>query len=107
MNVSFLNNRLSLNVDHFHPENTDPLLNVNIPDITGFSTTLKNIGEVQNTGWEFAFNTVNIERPFRWTTDFNVSTYRNQVTRLGPEGDPIIVGGNITMIGQPVSPEST
>ena len=70
--------------------------------LPGFNTALKNIGEVKNTGWEFALNTVNVEGKFRWQTSLNFSTYRNQVTKLGPSGDPIISGGNITMIGQPV-----
>jgi TonB-linked SusC/RagA family outer membrane protein len=102
IDVSFLNNRIALTIDHFRSRNTDLLLNVNVPDITGFNTALKNIGEVKNTGWEFAVNTVNVEGKFRWQTSLNFSTYRNQVTKLGPSGDPIISGGNITMIGQPV-----
>jgi len=102
INVSFLNNRIALTADHFRSKNTDLLLNVNVSDITGFSTALKNIGEVKNTGWEFALHTVNIEGKFRWQTGLNFSAYRNQVTKLGPSGDPIIQGGNITMIGQPV-----
>jgi hypothetical protein len=37
-----------------------------------------------------------------WTTDFNFSTNKGKVIKLGPQGDPIINGGNITRIGQPV-----
>ena len=99
---SFFNKRIGITVDHFQSKNTDLLLNVNVPDITGFSTALKNIGEVKNNGWEFAINTVNLKNKFRWTTDFNLSTYRNKVVKLGPEGDPIFSGGNVTMIGQPI-----
>lgn len=48
-------------------------------------------------------NTVNINgRKFGWSTDFNLSTYRNKVVRLGPQGDPIYVGNNVTMVGQPI-----
>ena len=75
---------------------------VNVPAILGFGTALKNIGEVKNTGWEFVVNTVNLKGNFNWTTDFNISTIRGEVVKLGPSGDPIITGGNITMIGQPV-----
>lgn len=100
--IAILNRRISLTADHFLSRNTDLLLNVNVPDITGFSTALKNIGEVKNSGWEFAINTVNLKNKFEWTTDFNLSTYKNQVVKLGPEGDPIYSGGNVTMIGQPI-----
>jgi hypothetical protein len=91
-------------VDHFRSTNTDLLLNVNVPDITGFSTTLQNIGEVKNNGWDVVLGSTIINgKDFQWSTDFNISTFRNEVVRLGPTGDPIY-GGNshITQIGQPV-----
>jgi TonB-linked SusC/RagA family outer membrane protein len=104
--VAFFNGRIGLTIDHFQSRNTDLLLNVNVPEITGFSTAVQNIGEVKNTGWEFTLNTVNLNNKFEWTTDFNLSTYRNEVVRLGPEGDPIYAslasGGNVTKIGQPI-----
>lgn len=102
IDASFFNNRLGLTVDHFQSRNTDLLLNVNIPSITGFSTALQNIGEVKNTGWEFVLSTVNFINAFKWSTDFNLSTYRNEVVKLGPKGDPIIGASHITQIGQPI-----
>jgi len=102
VDASLFNKRLMVTVDHFKSRNTDLLLLVNIPDITGFSNSLRNIGEVNNTGWEFVLSTVNLKGKFQWGTDFNISTYKNKVVKLGPEGDPIISGGNITRIGQPI-----
>lgn len=102
IDASFLKSRIALSVDRFHSRNYDLLLNVSVPSITGFSTALKNIGEVKNSGWEFVLNTVNFNKKFRWTTDFNLSAYKNEVVKLGPEGDPIIAGDNITMIGKPI-----
>ncbi|WP_090608777.1 SusC/RagA family TonB-linked outer membrane protein [Parapedobacter koreensis] len=102
IDVSLFNSRINLTVDHFRSKNKNLLLNVNVPSISGFSTALQNIGEVRNQGWEFVLNTVNFENEFRWSTDFNFSTFKNEVTKLGPKGDPIISGGNITMIGQPI-----
>ena len=102
LDVSFFNKRINLTIDRFVSRNTDLLLNVNVPDITGFSTALKNIGEVKNDGWEFALNTINVKGLIEWTTDFNISTYKNEVVKLGPQGDPIYSGGNVTMIGQPI-----
>ncbi|WP_020596127.1 SusC/RagA family TonB-linked outer membrane protein [Spirosoma panaciterrae] len=102
VDAAFFNNRIRFNIDYFISRNTNLLLNVNTPGITGFSTALKNIGEVKNTGWEFSIGTVNTTSRIKWTTDFNISTFKNEVVRLGPTGDPIISGGNITMIGQPI-----
>jgi TonB-linked SusC/RagA family outer membrane protein len=100
--AAFLSNRLFLTVDYFRSSNTNLLLNVNIPSTTGFSSSLQNIGEVRNNGWEFVLSTVNIKSKFKWTTDFNISTYRNKVVKLGPQGDPIYTANNITMIGKPI-----
>lgn len=102
LDVAVFNRRIALTIDRFESRNTDLLLNVNVPDVTGFSTALKNIGEVKNNGWEFTLSTVNLKKKLEWTTDFNLSTYRNEVLKLGPQGDPIYVGGNVTMIGQPI-----
>jgi TonB-linked SusC/RagA family outer membrane protein len=102
LDVSFFDNRLAVTLDHFRSSNFNLLLNVNVPAATGFSNSLQNIGEVKNQGWEFVLRTVNSDSHFKWSTDFNISTYKNEVVKLGPAGDPIISGGNITMIGQPV-----
>ncbi|MBE7170284.1 MAG: TonB-dependent receptor [Williamsia sp.] len=102
LDMALFKRRIALTIDRFYSTNTDLLLNVNVPDVTGFSTALKNIGEVKNQGWEFVLNTVNLRGKFQWSTDFNLSTYKNKVTKLGPQGDPIYSGGNVTMIGQPI-----
>ncbi len=102
VDLRLFSNRIVLTVDHFQSKNYDLLLNVNVPDVTGFSNALQNIGEVKNSGWEFVVSTLNAVGGFKWSTDFNISTYKNEVLKLGPQGDPIISGGNITMIGQPI-----
>jgi TonB-linked SusC/RagA family outer membrane protein len=102
VDISLFKQRVSLTVDYFNSKNSDLLLNVNIPATSGFNSTLRNIGEVQNTGWEFTTSTVNLNGKFQWTTDFNISTYKNKVLKLGPTGDPIYSGGNVTQIGQPI-----
>lgn len=102
VDVKLFNNRIGFTVDYYHSRNYDLLLNVNVPAITGFTTALQNIGEVENKGWEFSFSTINFKDKFEWTTDFNFSLNDGKVIKLGPQGDPIINGGNITMLGQPV-----
>ena len=102
LNASVFNDRLSFTLDHFQSRNTDLLLNVNVPAITGFNTALQNIGEVKNTGWEVSVNTVNLKGKLEWSTNFNISTYKNKVVKLGPNGDPIFVDGSVTMIGRPI-----
>ena len=48
------------------------------------------------------FKYVELERGFEWTTDFNISSFKNKVLKLGPDGAPIIGTNHITEIGQPM-----
>src|SRR5690606_18429969 len=90
LDASLLSGRFNLTVDYFNSRNKSLLLDVNVPAITGFNTALQNIGEVENKGWEFALSSENLIGKFQWSTDFNLSTYKNKVLALGAEGDPII-----------------
>ena len=102
IDLGLFSGRVNIIVDHFRSSNKDLLLNVNVPTSSGFNTALQNIGEVKNTGWEFVLSSINIDKRFRWSTDFNLSAYTNEVVKLGPSGDDIISGNNITRIGQPI-----
>lgn len=100
--ISLFKSRLSFTVDYFNTTNHNLLLDVYVPLTTGFNTSLQNIGKVQNKGWEFTLNSRNLVGDFSWTTDFNLSIFRNKVLQLGPEGAPIIGSSHITQIGQPM-----
>ena len=103
LDLSIFNNRLAVTFDFYRSRNTDLLLDVNIPATTGFTRTTKNIGEVENTGFDIQVKTENLRsRNFRWSTDFNISHFTNKVISLGPEGDPIISEAHITQIGRPI-----
>jgi len=82
LDFSLLNNRITGEVDYFSKNTKDLLLNVPLPSINGFTNVTKNIGDMVNTGWELVLNVNVIRRAFNWTTSFNISTYRNEVTRL-------------------------
>ena len=103
VDAGFLRDRINLTVDYFHTLNKDLLLNVNVPGTTGFSSALQNIGEVENTGWEFGLNSINVAgQKFNWSTNFNITFSRNKVVNLGPEGAPIVTARHITRVGEPV-----
>ncbi|GHU57341.1 SusC/RagA family TonB-linked outer membrane protein [Bacteroidia bacterium] len=102
LDIALFNSRINLIADYFITKNHDLLLNVYVPQITGFNTSLQNIGEVENKGWEFTVNTQNFTGEFEWSTNFNISAFKNKVLKLGPEGAPIISTNHITQIGQPM-----
>ncbi len=107
--IAVLNSRLSLTFDYYQRKTTDLLLQVDIPTITGFENSWRNIGKVDNKGIEIAINSVNVmNKDFTWTTNLNMSTNKNKVVALGPSGDPIYHDGgagttHITMIGHPLA----
>jgi TonB-linked SusC/RagA family outer membrane protein len=107
IDIGLFNDRVYFIADYYKRNTRDLLLSVNVPTLTGFSTAFKNIGEMENKGWEFALNTRNFTGTFSWSTNMNISFNRNKVLALGPTGDAIKSGTgvgetNITLIGQPI-----
>jgi TonB-linked SusC/RagA family outer membrane protein len=99
--------RLSLTIDYYNNQTSDLLLDVPIPAITGFTTELQNIGQVENRGWEFEVSSVNIDTEFKWTTNLNLSFNKNEVKKLGNNNAPIYSGDwfdmvTITSVGKPI-----
>ena len=65
--MAFLQNRVRLSVDAFLIKNKDLLMSHSLPTTTGFSSTIENIGAIENKGLEFALN-ANLVRAkdFEW-----------------------------------------
>lgn len=108
---SFLNGRISLTADIYQKKNTDLLLNLPVLAASGFSTSLQNIGAVQNRGLELGLNTVAIsKKDFQWTITANIAFNNNKVLSLGADGASIEIssaysGSNapfLLQIGQPM-----
>ena len=107
LDFGFYNNRINLTFDYYISNTKDLLLQVPIPQVTGFSNALQNIGRVQNRGYEFELLTKNMVGEFKWTTAFNIAHNKNEVKELGPDGSAIIgySGGfpvTITRIGDAI-----
>src|SRR5690554_3360567 len=107
VDYAMLSDRIYGSFDYYKTTTKDLLLFVNVPASTGYSTALTNIGEVENNGVEFSITTRNLVGDFQWATDFNIAKNSNKVTKLGPEGDPILSSGaagsrHITMIGEEI-----
>ncbi len=81
--ISFFNSRLSFTGDFYRKRISDMLLEVVLPQASGFNTAWKNAGEMQNLGWEFSASaTPFLTRNFRWSTNFNISFNKNKVISL-------------------------
>lgn len=106
VDFSILNQRVNFSGDIYYSKTRDLLLNVPIPIITGFSSTLTNIGELENKGFEINVSTRNIDRKFKWMTDFNIFANRNKVLKLGENDAPIDINEasmtSRTVVGKPI-----
>lgn len=82
LDLSFLKNRIIVSTDVYLKVTDDLLYNVPIPRTTGFSSVTQNIGKIENRGAELSVNTRNLVNDFKWSTNFNISTNRNQIVEL-------------------------
>lgn len=94
LDMGFFNNRVTLTVDWYLKKTTDLIYSVAIPFVSGFATSLQNIGSVQNRGIEIALETNNLDKALKWTTSFNISFNKNKVLELGGEKYKEIGGGD-------------
>lgn len=100
IDFGFFNNRISGEIDYYEKKTEDLLLSVQVPASTGFTSVYKNVGNLENKGWEFLINTVNIDGEFKWNTNFNISFNENIVTNL--DDQIIAVGIWRVMEDQPI-----
>ena len=90
LDVGFFNGRLSLTTDYFIQNTNDLLYNRPLHTTSGFSSTVQNIGSMSNRGFELSIRSVNTQgTPLSWTTDFNISSVRNELTSLIGETIPV------------------
>jgi TonB-linked SusC/RagA family outer membrane protein len=96
LEMGLFKGHLTLEADYFVKNTSDLLLNQALPAYIGGGTQTKNIGEVQNKGFDFALGTSIVNaNGFNWTSNFNISTVKNQVVSLGGIADRIPQGTNV------------
>jgi TonB-linked SusC/RagA family outer membrane protein len=107
LEVGLFGDRISFVPEYYYSVTNDLLLFLPVPDITGFSTQLTNVGKLQNNGIDFSLISHNLTGPLKWTTNLNLSMNRNKVVKLGPENTPIYFSewdvSVKTEMGQPIS----
>jgi TonB-dependent starch-binding outer membrane protein SusC len=92
--------RVTGSVDYFIRTTKDLLLPQILPSNSGFTAITENIGELENRGWEFLVSTQNLVGEFKWSTDFNITFLKNEVTRLINEGEDLPNNG--LWVGKPL-----
>ena len=82
------NNRITGVVDYYKKNTTDLLLLTPISGLQGGSAIFRNIGEIENSGWEFELRGDIIKNGnFRWNAGVTFSTYDSEVLQLADDND--------------------
>jgi TonB-linked SusC/RagA family outer membrane protein len=109
LDFGILRNRITGSFDYYNKLNTDLLLNVQVPEATGFQTYLTNIGSVRNIGQELEITSRNTVGKLQWTTSLNITHNINKIVALGPNQNQIIIpnGNNVSdqilRVGSPLN----
>ncbi|MDF7820247.1 TonB-dependent receptor [Runella sp. MFBS21] len=96
IDFGILNNRIILTADYYIKNTRDLLNTVALPSSLGFTSTIQNVGEVQNKGFELGVDSRLFTGSFKWDVNANISFNRNKVVKL--YGGDDILGGNVNVV---------
>lgn len=104
--IGIFNEMLHASVDIYTNNTSNLLLQVPVPESSGFSTNYQNIGKVNNKGLEISLISNNKFGAFRMRNSANISFNRNKVLDLGGQNSIITQSEGviyfITQVGQPI-----
>lgn len=93
--------RVNVTLDYYQKKTTDLLYNVPVSGVTGWAINYKNIGEVNNKGFEATVGVDIIRnKDWNWNVSANIATNKNKVNKLyGEEPEIIIENANSGIVG--------
>ncbi|MCI1816509.1 MAG: TonB-dependent receptor, partial [Prevotella sp.] len=83
LDLGLFNSSLNFTADYYIRQTNDILLDQQIPIISGFSSMIRNVGGMKNTGLEFVTTYNGHKGNFNYTVSGNMSFLQNKVTDLG------------------------
>ncbi|WP_131535772.1 SusC/RagA family TonB-linked outer membrane protein [Pedobacter nototheniae] len=100
LDFGILKNRISGSIDLYNKKTSDLLISQALPNVSGYSNVIANLGRVNNRGIELGLTSKNITSGnIIWNTGINFSLNRNKIVALAtPNNDP----GNGWFIGKDV-----
>jgi TonB-dependent starch-binding outer membrane protein SusC len=84
LDVALFKNRFTATVDWYYKKTNDLLQTFAVPPSTGYNSIIKNIGTIENKGFEFNFTGLVIDKKdFSASIGGNISINRNKILDLG------------------------
>ena len=91
----FLNNRLNLDVAYYSNNTKNDIVNAAASLSSGYTSSILNIGELENKGIEFLIGGSPIKNEnFSWNTSFNLGYNDSRIVHTDEEDTPINVDGS-------------
>jgi len=85
--IRLFKSRVEIIADYYKKQTADVLFRITIPETSGFNTVFRNIGSVDNEGYELAINTVNIQtKKLQWKTGIALTFNKNKISSVPPGG---------------------
>jgi len=104
VDFSFLKGRVNGTIEAYKSKTTDLLLTVALPSVSGFTSTIANVGETSNRGLDFTINSTVLEKSgFSWDISATAAWQRDEIESLmnGKEdmvGEGWFIGQSIGII---------
>ena len=86
-----LNDRITGTLEYYRMSTKDMIMRQPLSNFTGFENITTNLGQVDNSGFEVALNTLNIDKKnFQWSSSFSLSYNKNRIKHLFGDRQDIV-----------------
>lgn len=107
MDLMLFGNKVIITAEYYKKITNDMLLPISIPAVSGFTTSLANIGKVENKGVELAIDYRQKIGKFNLRNSFNISFNRNKILAINGPNDALYYGSfyggyNVQKVGRPI-----
>ena len=109
--VGLFKDRVVLEATVYQKKTKDLLYRVVLSPSSGYGSSYKNIGSLENKGLEINLNTINVKtKNFQWRSNFNITANKNRITFLQEDARSMLYSVNfesnfgnlyIQSVGQP------
>jgi TonB-dependent starch-binding outer membrane protein SusC len=101
VDFSFLKGRVNGTIEAYRSYTTDLLLTVALPSVSGFTSTIANVGETSNRGIDFTINSTLLKvRDFSWDISATAAWQKDKIESLMNGKEDMV--GNTWFIGESI-----
>lgn len=102
LDATFLRGRIGGTIDLYKSNTKDLLMQMSIPTLTGYSSTMANVGKTKNKGVDVSLNIIPVEtRNFNWNSTLNAAWQKEEIVELANGKNDMV--DNSWFIGQSIS----